>query len=69
MGRKKTRVTTELIDKMDNEGIESLTRQESRALFQKGYLERVYMRDGAGTIRNGYKIVSTSLINKKEVIK
>jgi len=67
MGRKKIRVTTELVKKMNDTGIEELTRQECRALVRRGYLERVYMRNDAGTIRNGYRIVTTNMIKERRI--
>lgn len=61
MGRKKVRVTTELIQRLENEGIESLTRGELRALFRRGYVDRRYAKMLDGSVRCAYKIIPNKL--------
>jgi len=56
MGRKKARVTNELIRKLDSEGLESMSRKELRALFRKGYVERARVKTGNGSVRYAYKL-------------
>jgi len=57
MSKKKIRVTNELIQRLEREGIQGLTRQECRALMRKGYLERRYVKADDGSLRNEYKTV------------
>ncbi len=61
MGRKKVRVTNELIQRLENEGIESLTRGELRALFRRGYVEKRLVQMLDGSARCAYKIIPNKL--------
>lgn len=56
MGRKKVRITNELIRKLDSEGIGNMNRKELRALFRKGYVERGTVKTGDGSVRYAYKL-------------
>ena len=58
MGAKKVRVTNELIQRLDSEGVEGMNRKECRALFRKGYIERRMAKTGNGSVRYAYKIAS-----------
>jgi len=58
MGAKKVRVTNELIQKLDSEGVEGMSRKECRALFRRGYIERRMVKTGDGSVRYAYKIAS-----------
>jgi len=62
MGRKKIRVTNELIKRLDNGGIEQMTRAELRALFRKGYVERKQVQMKDGSVRYAYKLTSTNIM-------
>lgn len=62
MGRKKIRVTNELIKRLDNGGIEQMTRAELRALFRKGYVERRQVQMNDGSVRYAYKPVSPNIM-------
>ena len=64
MGAKKVRVTNELIQKLDSEGVESMSRKECRALFRRGYIERRIAKTGDGSVRYAYKIVSNYLVKE-----
>lgn len=61
MGRKKTRVTNELIQRLGSEGVESLTRNELRALFRRGYVEKQMTKMLDGSVRYTYKMTSNIL--------
>ena len=52
------RVTNELIQKLDSEGVEGMSRKECRALFRRGYIERRMVKTGDGSVRYAYKIAS-----------
>lgn len=58
MGRKKVRITNELIRKLDSVGIENLARKELRALFRKGYVEKRMVKTDDGSVRYAYKLTS-----------
>ena len=62
MGRKKIRVTNELIKRLDNGGIEQMTRAELRALFRKGYVERKQVQMNDGSVRYAYKQVTSNIM-------
>jgi len=62
MGRKKIRVTNELIKRLDNGGIEEMTRAELRALFRKGYVDRRRVQMNDGSVRYAYKQVTTNIM-------
>lgn len=61
MGRKKVRVTNELIKRLETEGIQDLMNKECRALWRKGYLERRYVKADDGSLRNEYKLAKNLL--------
>ena len=61
MGRKKVRVTTELLKRLETEGVVSLTRNELRALFRKGYVEKQIAKMDDGSDRCMYKMTSNIL--------
>ena len=52
------RVTNELIQKLDSDGVESMSRRECRALFRRGYIERRIAKTGDGSVRYAYKIAT-----------
>lgn len=56
MGRKKVRITNELIRRIESEGIENMTRGELRALLRKGYVERARVNTGNRSVRYAYKL-------------
>ena len=62
MSKKKIRVTNELIKRLDNGGIEQMTRAELRALFRKGYVERRQVQMDDGSVRYAYKQVMTNIL-------
>ena len=64
MGAKKVRVTNELIQKLDNVGVENLSRKELRALFRKGYIDRKIVKMDDGSVRNAYKIISSNFVKE-----
>ena len=64
MGAKKVRVTNELIQRLDNEGVESMSRRECRALFRRGYIERRIAKTGDGSVRYAYKIATNFQIKE-----
>ena len=64
MGAKKVRVTNELIQKLDKEGVESMSRKELRALFRKGYIERRIGKMDDGSLRYGYRIAPNILVKE-----
>jgi len=61
MGRKKVRVTNELVRRLEREGVPGLTRNECRALTRRGYLEKRYVRAADGSSRLQYKLASNLL--------
>jgi len=56
MGRKKVRITSELIRRIDSEGIGNMSRKELRALLRKGYVERARVKTGDRSVRYAYKL-------------
>jgi len=64
MGAKKVRVTNELIQRLDNVGVEKLSRKELRALFRKGYIDRRTVKTGDGSVRYAYKIATNFQIKE-----
>lgn len=56
------RVTNELIQKLDSDGVENMSRKECRALFRKGYIDRQTIKTGDGAVRYAYKIASNYLM-------
>ena len=58
------RVTNELIQKLDSEGVENMSRKELRALFRRGYVERQIANMGDGSVRYAYKIASNFQIKE-----
>jgi len=64
MGRKKIRITNELIRKLDSKGLENMSRRELRALFRKGYIDRQTVKTGDGSVRYAYKIASNYLVKE-----
>jgi len=64
MGRKKVRVTNELIQKLEQVGVSGLNRNECRALARRGYLDRRYVQAGDGSVRLQYKIAK--ILSKEE---
>jgi len=58
------RVTNELIQKLDSDGVESMSRKECRALFRKGYIERRIVKTGDGSVRYAYKIATNFQIKE-----
>jgi len=56
MGRKKVRITNELIRRLDSEGLENMSRKEIRALLRKGYVERRTVKTDDGSVRYAYKL-------------
>lgn len=61
MGRKKIRVSNELIQRIEGEGVAGLNRNECRALWRKGYLERKRISGADGSVRYAYKLASNIL--------
>ena len=61
MGRKKIRVTNELLKRLEADGVESLTRGELRALFHKGYVEKRIAKMVDGSDRCAYKVITNIL--------
>jgi len=62
MSKKKVRVTNELIKRLDNGGIEQMTRAELRALFRKGYVERRQVQMKDGSVRYAYKQITPNIM-------
>ena len=61
MGRKRIRVTNDLIQRLEAEGVASLTRNELRALFRKGYVEKRIAKMDDGSDRCAYKVTPNIL--------
>ena len=45
-----------MIRRLENEGIENMTRKELRALFRKGYVDKTMVKTGDGSVRYAYKL-------------
>jgi len=58
------RVTNELIQKLDSEGVEGMNRKECRALFRRGYIERRIVKTDDGSVHYAYKIASNFQIKE-----
>lgn len=65
MGRKKIRVTNELIQRLEKDGVPGLSRQECRVLERKGYITQRYAKADDGSVRLQYKIVRNLLIKEE----
>lgn len=62
MGRKRIRVTNELIQRLENEGVAALNRNELRALFRRGYVERRFAKMDDGSVRCMYKPIPMNIL-------
>lgn len=52
------RVTNELIQRLDSEGVKGMSRRECRALFRRGYIDRRMVKTDDGSVRYAYKIAT-----------
>lgn len=52
---KKVRVTQELLDRLERDGVANLSRGECRALERKGYLTKKQFRGVDGSVRYQYE--------------
>jgi len=58
---KKVRATQELMDRLERDGAENLSRGECRALERKGYLAKKRFRGVDGSVRHQYSPATTIL--------
>ena len=61
MGHKKVRVTNELIQRLDRNGVAGMSRGELRALERRGYLVKKRMRGADGSVQYQYRLAPTIL--------